>query len=175
MPRAKLRLIPVRDRVVRVLHWSLVAAYALAWWTGDGDSDIHEAAGYVVGALIAVRVIWGFIGPTRARFSDFVFRPATVIAYLRDLVMFRAKRQLGHSPAGGAMVVALLAILALAVATGLLPEQGGESLVGEVHVVLANLSLVLVIAHIGGVALASLVHRENLTRAMVTGRKRPES
>jgi cytochrome b len=193
-------MVQVWDPYVRVFHWTLVAAYTVAWLTGEDLGSMHEAAGYVVGALVAARVVWGFVGAGHARFADFVYRPSVVAAYARDLVRFRAARHLGHSPAGGAMVVALLALLALTVATGLMTDDGegerallqpviatahaddaegsdedGErngGVIGELHGALANISLILVFLHIGGVALASLVHRENLTRAMVTGDKR---
>ncbi len=171
------RWIRVWDPAVRVLHWGLVATYAIAYLTEDDMLSIHRVAGYAVGAILALRVVWGFVGPRHARFADFVHRPRGVLGYLRDLVTFRSRRYLGHSPAGGAMVIALLAMLVLTVATGIAADQGGaRSFLREAHDAIANLGFLLVLAHIGGVALASFVHRENLVRAMVTGLKpeRPE-
>ncbi len=111
--------IAVWDPLVRVFHWSLVTAFAVAYVVGDEALAVHVWAGYAVTGLIAFRIVWGFIGPRHARFSDFVFGPSAVFGYLRDLVAFRAKRYLGHSPAGGAMVLALLLGLTALVATGL--------------------------------------------------------
>ncbi|MEX2648453.1 MAG: cytochrome b/b6 domain-containing protein [Alphaproteobacteria bacterium] len=192
----------VWDPAVRVFHWALVLAYAVAYLTEADVIGVHRVAGYAVGVIVALRIVWGFVGPRHARFADFVYRPRTVLGYLRDLVTFRSKRYLGHSPGGGVMVVALLVMLALAVATGIAADQGDgaigslgvvpsavaddddesdseardDSWFGALHEALANLSLILVFMHVGGVALASLVHRENLVRAMVTGLKpaRPE-
>ena len=182
----------VWDPLVRAGHWLLFAGFFVAYLTEDDLLTVHVWAGYLVGAVVVVRVVWGFVGPRRARFADFVDRPAAALAYLAGLLRGQARRYLGHSPAGGAMVVALLVGLALTVATGLAlyaeaenagplagivaarPAAGlrGGSVLEEAHELLANLSLLLVVLHVAGVALASFMHRENLVRAMLTGRKR---
>ncbi len=178
----------VWDPFVRVFHWTLVVCFTLAYFLTEEDVLIvHVWAGYIVGALVVARVIWGFIGPEHARFSDFIYAPATALRYVRDLVFFRAERHLGHSPGGGAMVVVLLLFLAATVVTGLV-VYGGDQQAGplagmftketgeaveDVHELLANITLALVLAHIAAVVLASFVHRENLVRAMITGYKRP--
>lgn len=217
------RTVVVWDIAVRIFHWSLAVAFFVAYFTEDDLLTIHVWAGYTVGGLVVLRVIWGFVGPKHARFSDFLFGPLRVLRYTVELLTWRAKRHLGHSPAGGAMVIALLLILAATVWSGLETyavennagplaawrtassaaasgkasksrERGGErdddgaeraerNTAGEegsrggdfwedVHEVLANTALILVLLHIAGVILASLVHRENLVRAMITGRKR---
>ena len=107
--------VKVWDPVVRIFHWSLVAAFIVAWLTGDDFETLHENAGYVILGLIAVRLVWGLVGPRYARFTQFVPSIAGMTAYLREMMSGRERRYLGHNPAGGAMVVAL--ILAL-VATG---------------------------------------------------------
>jgi cytochrome b len=207
----------VWDPYVRAFHWLLVLGFAVSYFTGDEVLGLHVWSGYLIGALIVTRVVWGFVGPRHARFADFVSGPAAVLRYLRDLFLFRAKRHLGHSPAGGAMVVLLLLTLSTTVASGLVlyaleenagplaglfaapaapaavePATGGETeadddengerdereggsahFVKELHELFANLTLALVILHVGAVGFASFAHRENLVRAMVTGRKRP--
>ncbi len=171
---------------MRVFHWTLVVAFTVAYLTEDDLLTVHVWAGYVVGALVLARVVWGFLGPEHARFSDFVYAPATTFRYLRDLLRFGAERHLGHSPAGGAMVVALLLLLAATVVTGLV-VYGGDQQAGplaglvsettgeaweEVHEVIANVTLAFVLAHIAAVIFASFAFRENLPRAMITGYKR---
>jgi cytochrome b len=184
---------PVHDQVfvwdpfVRLFHWSLVVGFTIAYLTENDTLTVHVWAGYAVGVLIVARVVWGFVGPRHARFSDFVYSPATTLRYVRDLMLFRAKRYLGHSPGGGAMVVLLLLLLAATVATGLV-VYGGEQQAGplagmftketgeaieEAHEVIANVTLGCVLAHVAAVVLASFAHRENLVRAMLTGYKRP--
>ena len=186
MRTADQKQIYVWDPFVRLFHWTLVVAFTIAYFTEDDLLKLHVWAGYVVGALIVARLVWGFIGPSRARFSDFIYDPAITLHYVRDLVLFRAERHLGHSPGGGAMVVLLLLFLTATVVTGLVVYGGehqagplagmfsketGEAIEG-VHNVLANLTLALVLAHIAAVLLASFAHRENLVRAMITGYKR---
>lgn len=165
----------VWDPVVRLFHWLLVAALAVAWLTGDELERLHEAAGYAIIGLLAVRVVWGFVGGRHARFADFVRSPPVVVAYLADMARLRAGRHLGHNPAGGAMVVALVLMLAATAATGIMMTTDvwwGVEWVEEAHELAATLTLVLVGLHVAGVILASLAHRENLVRAMLTGRKR---
>jgi cytochrome b len=178
-----------------------VAAFAVAYFSAEeeagGPDPLHVWGGYVVGGIVVLRVLWAFLGPRHARFSDFVCGPLAGLAYLRDLLLGRARRYVGHSPAGGAMVIALLVFLAATVVTGVVAygEQGkgplaavmvtdanavghdvegerGKNAIGELHGLLANITVALVAAHILGVALASFVHRENLLFAMISGRKR---
>ncbi|NMM42906.1 cytochrome B [Rhodospirillaceae bacterium KN72] len=167
--------IRVWDPVVRLFHWGLVASFAIAWISAEEWNDLHETAGYVAGGLIAVRLVWGLIGTRYARFWQFVRRPATVIGYLGDMLKGREARYIGHNPAGGAMVLALLACMAVLVATGwmgTLDAFWGVEWVEEVHETFANLLLALVGVHVLGVVWASLKHGESLVRAMVNGRKK---
>ncbi|MEZ5874325.1 MAG: cytochrome b/b6 domain-containing protein [Hyphomicrobiales bacterium] len=100
--------ISVWDPFVRVFHWTVVVAFTVAYLTEDDTLTVHVWAGYLVGILVVARVLWGFVGPQHARFTDFVYAPATAFAYVRDLLRFRGRRYLGHSPGGGYMVVVLL-------------------------------------------------------------------
>ncbi len=65
----------VWDVMVRGGHWLLVACFAIAFITGDEMLGLHIAAGYVVAAVVAARVVWGFIGPGYANFTSFVRGP----------------------------------------------------------------------------------------------------
>lgn len=168
--------IKVWDPLVRIFHWTLAAAFTIAFATGDELPRLHEMAGYTILGLVTLRVFWGLIGTRHARFSDFVVGPRAVIAYLRDVASFRAKRHVGHNPAGGAMILLLLAVLVVTAATGLLtdslPKGGLRHAAEETHEFFANGMLALVVVHVAGVIASSLVHGENLVRAMITGRKR---
>jgi cytochrome b len=110
--------IRVWDPLVRISHWTMAIGFVVAYFSEDALA-LHVWAGYVVGVVILLRIVWGFVGPQHARFSDFLYRPSEVATYLGDLLRFRGKRYLGHSPAGGVMAVVLLAGIAATVGTGL--------------------------------------------------------
>jgi cytochrome b len=183
--------IRVWDPLVRLFHWSLVAGFATAFIVEDDLLGVHVWAGYLVLALISVRLVWGLIGTRHARFSDFVRGPGAVLEYLRDVMRLRAPRYLGHNPAGGAMILLILIGLAATGISGLalygaeefagplaetmrgLPPSWGDVL-EETHEVLANLTLGLILIHVAGVLVSSLLHRENLIGAMISGNKRQE-
>lgn len=167
--------VAVWDRFVRVFHWSLVLLFVTAYMTGNKIEWLHLGAGYAIAALILLRIGWGFVGPRHARFSDFVRPPGEVLAYLWDIARGRARRYLGHNPAGGAMVLALLTLLVATGVTGYMMTTDafwGAQWVEDVHGTLANLTLAVVVVHVAGVLAASIQHRENLVRSMITGRKR---
>ncbi len=181
--------IKVWDPLVRIFHWTLVAAFTIAYLTEEDLLTVHVWAGYTVLALLLIRTGWGFIGTRHARFSDFVTRPATVIGYGAETLKMRAKRYIGHNPVGGAMIVLMLLSLTLTGLTGL-GIYGAENHAGplagwfagkgerwegaleESHEFFANFTLALVFIHVAGVLVESFLHRENLVKAMVTGRKR---
>ncbi len=166
--------VKVWDPLVRVFHWSLVLCFAVAWASADEWQDPHEIAGYTAATLIAFRLIWGLFGPRYARFRQFVRDPQVVAGYLSDMLKGREARYLGHNPAGGIMVVALLLGMGLLTLTGWLYTDllWGEEWVEESHELLANLMLMLAGLHVAGVVLASVRHRESLVKSMITGRKR---
>ena len=168
----------VWDPFVRVFHWSLVTSFAVAWFSPQTTpATLHYWAGYAAASLIMLRLIWGFLGTPHARFSSFVRHPRTVIRYVQDILKGREARYIGHNPAGGAMVLALMAMMVGTSLTGWMMTTDryfGVAWVETVHELASHALLVLILAHLGGVALASYRHRENLVRAMVSGRKRVE-
>ncbi len=168
-------MIRVWDPFVRAFHWALALSFAVAWFSSEDMERLHEAAGYVAGALVAARIVWGFVGPPYARFSQFVRSPATVLGYLKAIADGSEPRFIGHNPAGGAMIIVLLVAMAAATATGWLLTTDafwGSTAAQHVHSIVAHGVALLVLAHLAGVALASIRHRENLVRAMVAGVKR---
>ena len=212
--------VPVWDILVRIFHWSLVIAFTVSYISSEKESAVHIYSGYSVLGLISFRVIWGLVGSKYARFSDFVYSPTAVLDYLKGLWAKTPRHFLGHNPAGGWMILALLVALFVITLSGLKlnafekerdsqagnavttavitpastdrdqaaepgqerhrrhgPRSAGERFWHELHEVAANLTLVLIALHIAGVIVSSRLHRENLVKAMITGKKqiKPES
>jgi cytochrome b len=168
-------MVKVWSPYVRLFHWSLAAGVATAWLASGEVRIVHEYAGYCAAALVASRLLAGLAGSGYTRFSRFVRGPRAVAGYLADIARHRERRYLGHNPAGGAMIVALLLCIGGTALTGWMRTTDaywGVAWVGNLHRFLGNAVLVLAGLHVLGVVLASLRHRENLTRAMLTGLKR---
>jgi cytochrome b len=171
------------DLPTRVFHWLLVVCVLGAWLTAESERSRmqHLALGYSAGVLVAWRVIWGFVGGRYARFTGFVRSPAAAWTYLRAyLPAVRRAGQtqthyLGHNPAGGWAVMALLAAVALVVATGWVSYQDGSAeLWCALHGLVGKGIILLVGLHVLAVLATGFMHRENLVRAMWTGRKRAQ-
>ena len=168
-------MVRVWDIFVRVFHWVLVATFAAAWLTSDDFVWLHKIFGYGVLILIAMRLIWGFVGSKYARFSNFITSPAAAISYLIDMKNGNERRYLGHNPAGGVMIIVLLLGLLVTGVTGWMSTTDaywGIRWVEILHDLSANGCIVLVGAHILGVVYTSRKHGENLVKAMITGLKR---
>lgn len=170
-----LQRILVWDFPTRIFHWSLALSFAGAWLTAESERyrDIHVMLGYTLLGLIVFRLLWGFLGSRYARFDSFLYGPQKVLGYLRSLLTAHPQHYVGHNPAGSWAIFLLLGLGLLAGVSGILlfNEIGGEEMFEEIHEVAANLMLAVVAMHIAGVAVSSLLHRENLVRAMITGYK----
>ena len=168
-------MVRVWDPLVRIFHWSLVASIAFAWLSSDSRGELHQWIGYSAVALIIVRLLWGFTGTSYARFSQFIRSPRTVLGYLRAIKTGDEPRYIGHNPAGGYMIIALMLAVGTTGFTGWMMTTNtyyGDDWVQIVHSLSADGMILLVIAHVSGVVLASFRHRENLVKSMVTGVKR---
>ncbi|MFA6040298.1 MAG: cytochrome b/b6 domain-containing protein, partial [Methylophilus sp.] len=111
--------VKVWDPIVRIGHWTLVIAFFTAYFTEDDFMTQHIWAGYVVTGVVLLRIIWGLIGTQHAKFKDFIYSPSAVLAYLKGLSQRKPQHYLGHNPAGGAMVIALLVSLLITTYSGL--------------------------------------------------------
>ena len=164
----------VWDWPVRLGHWLMVGGFVLAWLTSESETFrlLHVISGATVLAVATFRLPWGFIGSRYARFVDFVRGPRAVKDYAAGLLKLEPAHHVGHNPAGGWAIVVLLG---LGILTGLSGWANyndiGGGLLEEVHEGLAVTMLAVVAIHVAGVLSGSLMHGENLVRAMLNGRK----
>lgn len=189
-----MRSISVWDLPTRIFHWALVFFVLTAYFTGAGRPHglqflLHVTSAYAVALLLAFRLAWGFVGGEHARFAAFVRGWAAIKAHLRSLLRLAPPRVLGHNAIGGWMILLILATLLLVVVTGMLAQgiSGGagplsgllpKALVrpaGAVHQLLGDFVIYLAAFHVAGALVESVLLRENLPRAMITGRKAAES
>jgi len=164
----------VWDLPTRLFHWLLAASFAGAFLTAESERwrEIHVMLGYTMLGLVAFRLVWGLVGTRYARFASFAYGPRAVLTYVKSLLSRSPQHYLGHNPAGSWAIYGLLALSALAGASGYATynDIGGHA-VEEVHEAIANGLLALVMVHVAGVLASSLRHGENLVRSMITGYK----
>lgn len=183
------RRVLVWDVPTRVFHWLLVAATTVAfvtgfilpqWWLGA-----HRWAGYAIVGLLVFRFVWAAFGSEYSRLASFTYSPSETFGHLRGMLLLSPRHYLGHNPAGAAMIFALAFVLCGLVVTGLLTEAGEEKIgplagittyaVGNTaktfHAVLVWILAAMVLGHVAGVVVESLLTRENLVASMITGRK----
>lgn len=167
----------VWDVPTRVFHWLLVLSFSGAFLTSESERyrDTHVVLGYTLLGLIAFRLLWGVLGTRYAQFRSFLFKPGEVVAYVRSLFKGKPAHYVGHNPAGSMAIWLLLGLGISSGVTGVMSFQdiGGEG-VKELHEFVSNAILAVVLIHIAGVVVSSLMHRENLVRSMVTGFKSAE-
>jgi len=168
------KMIKVWDLPTRLFHWLLVALFFGAYLTSESEryAEVHALLGYAVIGLIGFRLVWGLIGTRYARFSSFAFGPARVLRYLKSLLTRAPEHYVGHNPAGSWVIYSLLLLGLVTGVSGYATynDIGGEWL-EEIHEGAAGTMLTLVAVHVLGVIVSSLLHRENLVRAMISGYK----
>jgi len=169
--------IKVWDLPTRLFHWALVGSFFGAFVTSESEllADIHVFLGYTVIGLIVFRLFWGIVGTRYARFSSFAFGPSRVVRYLKSLLTRKPEHYVGHNPAGSWVIYALLLLGLVTGASGyaVYNDIGGEWL-EELHEGMAGTMLTLVVVHVLGVIVSSVLHKENLVRSMITGYKTGE-
>lgn len=181
-------LIAVWDLPTRIFHWALAGVVIIAYFTGDDDIPeiiIHTYLGYAVGALLMFRVVWGVVGNRYARFGDFIKPWPVTRDYARQLIRFSPPKYVGHNPLGGLMIVAMIVVLAVIVVTGMgaAIDEGVriaflDGLPGwmanaaeDLHEGAAELIMIMAGVHVAGVVVDSVLTRDNLIKAMITGAK----
>jgi cytochrome b len=183
---AQAEKIKVWDLPIRIFHWGMVCLFFTSWVSADqGFMTLHLVSGSAILALLLFRIVWGFVGSTTARFSDFLGYPGRTLRYLGLLFSSEQPVYSGHNPAGGWMVMALLACLCIQVSTGLFSNDDvrfnaplsllvSKELSDQLtvfHGTFFNFILVLVWMHLVAVFFHLSVKGENLIGPMFTGKK----
>lgn len=112
------------DPVVRLTHWGIAIAVLGNALVNEGGSLTHVTLGWLAMALLVLRLVWGVLGPTEARFSAFPPNPVAALRHLRQLARGRVKHYPSHNPAGALMVYGFWAALSVVIVTGLILTGG---------------------------------------------------
>ncbi|MBF0153092.1 MAG: cytochrome b/b6 domain-containing protein [Magnetococcales bacterium] len=185
------RSIPTWDLPTRLCHWLLVLLVLDAWIShkfGDLRLRWHMWNGYAILTLLLFRVGWGFVGSSTARFTDFLTGWTTLFHYIQAMRHGSTPHYLGHNPAGGWSVVALLALLMMQGGSGLfasddlmasgplnfLLDSGTAGKISTLHSVGVWLLSGMIALHLGGVFFHLFIEKDNLIVPMFTGVKAAE-
>ncbi len=193
-PRLSARLVPVWDLPTRLFHWIQALLFVALWITGtEGPLDWHIWIGEALLAMLLFRIVWGFVGSRHSRFVDFVAGRQAARKHLLEVVrvarngpieLDRVEPHVGHTPLGGWMILALLALMTLQCVTGLFATDeivtdgplnhlvNGRTgrILTVIHSLAFNVIMALVVAHIAAAFFYLLRKRENLIRPLITGR-----
>jgi cytochrome b len=174
------------DLPLRLFHWSFVVTILALWYTAEQGSDlvdIHMLLGYVALGLLIFRVLWGFIGPKHARFSQFIPSPKQLINYLRNKDV--NEQSAGHNPLGALMVVLMILLVSTQAISGLFINDDVfsagpynsvvpadiEKIMSFLHHNTFDLTLIAIGLHIGAILYYALIKKLNLVTPMITGKK----
>jgi len=176
------------DLPLRLFHWLLVATIVGAWYTSDQDNgliDYHLILGYVTLGLIIFRIVWGFLGTTHAKFSQFIPTPNKVIHYVKHFKQPQVTPYAGHNPLGGLMVIFMLIIILFQAISGLFmnddiftngPYYGTineefEAILTFFHRNSFNVILGAIALHLLAILFYKVIKKKSLVTAMITGKK----
>jgi cytochrome b len=179
-------VVRVWDVPVRLFHWLIVALVAAAYATWRLNwMEWHGWIGDLVLALVLFRLLWGFFGSETARFSHFLTSPRTAFEHLKYAFLREPDRQVGHNPAGGWMVVLLLALLLAETLTGIyvandvadvgplteIVPAAAANAIDASHAIVWNALLVAITAHVLAIVGYAALKGQDLVRPLVTGVK----
>ncbi len=180
------RTIRVWDWPLRLTHWGFAVLIPFSWWAAENSHWAwHERSGLTLLGLLVFRIIWGFIGPRTARFSQFVHGPSKVIAYLKGARILGADA-IGHNPLGAWSVVALLAVMLVQVGMGLFAGDPYDGLTGPLNSLVGVMTADMltewhetffwavagmVALHLAAIAFYAVAKRNNLVAPMITGKR----
>ncbi|HCD52574.1 MAG TPA: cytochrome b [Balneolaceae bacterium] len=167
------------DYPTRIFHWLFALLFFVAFAIAkllDDDSPLfsyHMMAGLSLLFVLVLRIIWGIIGTTYARFNSFKLNPKELILYGKQLLIGKTKRYLSHNPASSYAALLMFALTIGLGITGVNMALGYESeFFEEAHEIMANLFLLTVVAHVVGIIYHHFSHKDSLWSSMLDGKKR---
>lgn len=168
----------VYDLPTRIFHWLFAAFFLTAFVIAkvvDDDSPVfsyHSLMGLTIGFLVLLRIVWGFVGTQHARFTNFALRPNDLVGYFKNILSGKKKRWAGHNPASSwAAILMMIMAIGLGVTGYLMTSGGDKETFEDLHELLANGFIILVVLHIAGIALYSLRYKEMIGLSMIDGKK----
>ncbi|MGJ8686012.1 MAG: cytochrome b/b6 domain-containing protein, partial [Spongiibacteraceae bacterium] len=167
----------VYDLPTRLFHWlfaaSFLAAFTISNTVDDDDAafSFHMIAGLLMCFTLLWRIVWGAIGSRHARFSDFSLNPAELASYLKGIFSDKTRLWPGHNPASSWAAVIMMALGIGLGTTGYLMVSSGSESLEDVHELMANAFIIIVLLHIAGIIIHTLKHKDPIGKSIVTGNK----
>jgi len=159
---------------VRAIHWSVAALVVVDLFNEAGANPWHRNLGYIAAGLVLVRLAWGLIGPREVRLARMACRAAELGSYVRAVLARTAPMYRGHNPPGACMAFTLWGlVLGLGVSGWMLQFDAfwGDDTLQAIHAWGAYVLAACAVVHVSGAIFTSRLHRTNLVKAMITGRK----
>jgi cytochrome b len=182
--------LPMRvwDLPTRLFHWLVVLLIPASYVTAKTHHlGVHMALGYAMLALLLFRLVWGVVGSQTSRFTSFLGNPVAGLRHLARLGEREPDAEIGHNAAGGWFVLVLLVLLVVQVASGLSAHDNiglnegplakhvgtaASDLLSAAHVINFKVIFAAIGLHLLAIAAYAMLKRQNLTWAMITGKKR---
>lgn len=176
----------VWSKITRYFHWLLVLCIAVTFVSSAFESAflLHISFGIVAGGLLTFRLIWGFTGPTYAKFKNFDFSLSDLFYYLTRLFKDK-KNYVGHNPAASWATILLILFGFVATVSGVFLLGASEDrglfsflsplfadLAYNIHILSIQIIGVVAIIHIIGALLEHFVHKTDTVPSMIHGYKR---
>lgn len=167
----------IYDLPIRIFHLAFSGLFVFAFFIAKTVDDenptfmYHMLAGLMLGGLVTLRIIWGFLGTNYARFSSFALHPKDLIEYMKGILSGNKKRWAGHNPASSWAALIMMGSALMLAVSGVFMTSGYKESFEDIHELLANAFLVTVLLHITGVLLHALRHQDGIALAMVHGKK----
>jgi len=178
----------VWDLPTRLFHWLLVASLLASYLTAEAGSPTmqwHMWLGYWTTGMLVFRLLWGFVGPKHARFSQFIPGPRRLGSYLATLFRRDSTPAVGHNPLGGLAVLLMLLMVTVQAASGLFisddivwsgpwnPAVSGDTAdwLGSIHHLNFDILVWVIVLHVATIVFYRVFKRQNLLTPMITGYK----